>query len=83
MCYNILKCIDLQKMPINNLDLHSNYPISTIKNQCKSCKSCKCHHVSQQRSAPHINKIASFSTETAILPYQKTAEIAEIVEKPP
>ena len=31
----------------------------------------------------HINKIASFSAQTAILHYQKTAEIAEIAEKPP
>ena len=31
---------------------------------------------------PHINKIASFSTQTAILHYQKTAEITEIAEKP-
>jgi len=54
----------------------------TIKKRCNYCNYCKLHHKCQQRSAPHINKIASFSTQTAILHYQKTAEITEIAEKP-
>ena len=71
MCYNILICIYLQKTHIKNFKLQSVIPICAIKKRCNSCKPCK----------SHLNK-TSFSTQTAIQRYQKTAEIAEKVEKP-
>lgn len=41
LCYNILNCIEVQNMHINNLDLQSIFPMCTIKKHCNSCKSCK------------------------------------------
>ena len=71
-------------MHINNLDLHSFFPICTIKKHCNSCKSCKSQKLGiRNKSKPsHLTK-SGFSGHIGFWCHQKTAEIAEIVEKPP
>ncbi len=76
MCFNLQHCT-------LKIGFAINQSFCAIKKHCNYCISCKSHYVYHQCSAPHINKITSFYTQTAILHYQKTAEIAEIVEKPP
>ena len=71
-------------MHINNLDLQSIFLICTIKKHCNSCKSCKSQKLGIRNKSRPLHLIKSgFSGHIGFWCHQKTAEIAEIVEKPP
>ena len=78
MCYNN-PCDSICRKHIKNEHLHSSCSPAPSKNF--AIIAIIANYTTN--ITLHINKIAGFSAQTAILHYQKTAEIAEITEIPP